>query len=579
MSIGGLITLLLIWGAIVGVVAFFVSKRAAPSAADPGASGRRGFQYFLLIVLLFMTATGAAQLLAVILPGDDTIAGSDPSDLASPLALVVIGLPSYVLLAWWIRRTAIDDVAERASGGWSAYVNGALIISLLVSMTAAIATLVGVLGADDYEPATLAYFIVYGGVWVTHWILGHRDLPVPRTQPHIAVGSVAGLLTMTISAGVALALALSEIYDQLFTTVLSSDFSESIRVTLAFVIVGSLVWWWHWLRHYSRFERTEVWNAYVLLLGVLGGLLVAISSAGTALFSLLQWFLGNPGESSAVRYFEFLPAVVAVGLVGVIVWWYHRAVLRASGTGERSEVDRIYQYLLSGLGLATTTIGVTTVLVALIAAVTPEPIAASGSNEVDVLLAAVTALVIGAPIWWTTWSSIQRLASADPAVELASPTRSLYLLLLFGLGGIIALGSLVAVMVTAFGAVLDNSFGGETIYDMRIPIALLITVGLVAGYHWSIWRSDREQLPEEMRGADKAAVRDVVLLAPDGVDATGVGAATGANIRVMRRMDDVGVDIDLVIEAIKASDDDRIIVLTGADGDVQVIPVGGLRRS
>ena len=579
MSIGGLITLLLIWGAIVGVVAFLVARHAAPSAADPGASGRRSFQYFLMIVLLFMTATGGAQLLAVILPGDDTIAGSDPSDLASPLALVVIGLPSYLLLGWWIRRTAIDDAAERASGGWSAYVNGTLIISLVVSMVAAIASLAWVLGVADYEAVALAFFMVYGSVWVAHWFLGHRDLPVPRTQPHLAIGSVAGLFTLTISASVALAIALSEIYNQLFSTVLTSDFSESIRLTLAFVIVGVLVWWWHWLRHYSRFERTEVWNAYVLLLGVLVGLLVAISAAGTALFSLLQWFLGNPGDPSAVQYFEILPAVVATGVVGIIVWWYHRAVLRASGTGERTEVDRIYQYLLSALGLATTTIGVTTVLVALIAAVTPEPIAASGANEIDVLLAAVTALVIGAPIWWTTWSSIQRRASKDPAVELASPTRNLYLLLLFGLGGLIALGSLLAVMVTAFGAVLDGSFGGETIYDMRVPIALLITVGLVAGDHWSIWRSDREQLPEEMRVSDKTAVRDVVLLAPDGVDTTGVSAATGANVRVMRRMDDVGVDIDLVIEAINTSDDDRIIVLTGTDGDVQVIPVGGLRRS
>ena len=576
MSIGGLIALLLIWGAIVAVVAVFVIRRATPGAADPGSSGRRSFQYFLLIVLLFMTATGAAQLLAVALPGDDTLAGSDPSDLASPLALVVVGLPSYVLLAWWIRRTAIDDAAERASGGWSAYVNGALIISLLVSMGAAIATLSWIIGAADYESVALAFLLVYGGVWLAHWILGHRDLPEPRTQPHLAVGSAAGLLTMSISVAVALAIALSEIYDQLFSTVLSSDFSESIRLALSFVIVGTLVWWWHWLRHYSRFERTEVWNAYVLLLGVLGGLVAAISSAGGALFGVLQWFLGNPSASSAAAHFEFLPGVVAAGLIGASVWWYHRAVLRASGGDERTEVDRVYQYLLSGLGLATTTVGVTTVVVALIAAITPEPIAGSGPSEIDVLLAAVTALLIGAPIWWLTWSSIQNAAKADPETELASPTRNLYLLLLFGLGGIIALVSLVAVMVTAFGAVLDGTFGGTTIYDMRVGVALLITVGLVAAYHWSIWRSDREQLPDSK--ATKTALRDVVLLAPEGVDATRVGEATGASLRVMRRLDDVEVDIDRVIEAINASEDDRIIVLTGADGAVQVIPVGGLRR-
>ena len=390
------------------------------------------------------------------------------------------------------------------------------------------------------------------------------------------IGSVAGGVTLAIAGGVALGLALTEIYDQLFNTVITSDFSEAIRVTLAFVIVGALVWWWHWLRHYQRFERTEVWNAYVLLFGVLGGLLVAITSLGVVVFGVLEWLFGDPEAASAAGHFEFLPGAAAAALVGGGVWWYHRAVLRASGEDERTEVDRIYQYLLSALGLATTTIGVTTVLVALIGSVAPAPIAESDS-EIDVLLAAVSALLIGAPIWWRTWSSIQHHAASDPESELTSPSRSLYLLVLFGLGGIVAIASLVAVMVVAFGAVLDGTFGGETIYEMRISLAVLITVGLVAGYHWSVWRSDRDILPEAERETRKPTVRDVVLLAPDGVDTAAVGPATGASVRVMRRLDEVDVDIESVIAAIEASEAERVIVVPSSDGSVDVIPVGGLR--
>jgi Domain of unknown function (DUF5671) len=574
MNVAILFVLLLVWSAIVAVVAVLIARRGEAPTDDAGASGRRSFQYFLLLVLLLMTAFGVSQLLAIALPGEETFAGTDPTELSTPLALVVIGFPSYLLLGWWIRKNAVDDDAMRAAAGWSAYVNGALVISLLVTMGAAIVTLTWIVGVADYTPFAVSLLLVFGIVWIGHWMVGHRSLRPPRTQPHLAIGSVAGLLAMSISAGATLGIALTELYARAFSDVISTDFSEAIRVAVVFLVVGTVVWIWHWLVHYGRYERTEVWNAYVLLLGVLGGLVVAISSAGGALFGVLQWFFGEPAASSAAEHFEFMPGVLAAGLTAGAVWWYHRAVLRSGGGEERSEVDRVYQYLLSGLGLATTLVGVTTVVVALIGALTPDPLA--GSDDVDVLLAALTALLIGTPIWWATWSSIQRMAAADPENELSSPSRNLYLLILFGLGGLIALGSLVAVMVIAFGAALDGTFGGETVYEMRLPIALLVTVGLVAGYHWRIWRQDRERLPDEKRPRKKPT-RDVVLLAPDSIDTSGIAEATGANVRVMRRLDDAPVDVPAVIEAINASDADRIVVVTAADG-VRVIPVGGLRR-
>jgi Domain of unknown function (DUF5671) len=569
MNVSGLIVLLLIWGGIVAVIAILIARRGEPPTADAGATGRQSFQYFILLVLLFMAAAGVAQLLAIALPGEETFAGTDPTELATPLALLVIGFPSYVLMAWWIRRNTVDDAAMRASGGWSAYVNGALVISLLVTMAGGIVTLSWLFGESDYAPIAVSLLVVFGAIWIGHWVVGHRSLQPPRTQPHLAIGSVAGLLTMAISAATALGIALTELFGV-------TDYGDGLLASLPFLIVGIAVWVWHWLLHYAGYERTEVWNAYVLLLGVLGGLLAAIVSAGLGLFMVLQWFFGNPTEVAAADHFRFMPDVVAAGLVGAVVWLYHRAVLRGGPSDERTEVDRVYQYLLSGLGLATTTVGVTTVVVALIGAVTPGPLAGSGS-DIDVLLAAITALVIGTPIWWTTWSSIQRIAAADPDAELTSPSRNLYLLLLFGLGGLIALGSLVSIMVTAFGAALDGTFGGRTIYEMRVPIALLITVGLVAVYHWRIWRDDRERLPEAERPRKKA-IRDVVLLAPDSVDTSGIAAATGANVRIMRRLDDAPVDVAGVIEAISASEADRIVVVTGAGGEIQVIPVGGLRK-
>lgn len=570
----GILMSLLWWGGIIAVIVLLLRKfsRREPGAESAGTGVRRFFQYGLLILALVIASSGVGLLLsAVIAPG--AIVARESELLATALAFVIVGVPVYLLLLRWTRRKIDTDPAERASLGWAVYVNVVLIGSLLVMIGTGGSALLWLFGVDEYGAYRVAFLIVAAVVWFAHWRFARPELPASRTQAQLFIGSGAGLVTTSVAGAVALGVALGALYDEAFSTVLVSDWWRGLRSALAFLIVGIVAWIWYWLRNYEHAERTPLWNGYVLLLGVLGGLLTAVSALGTVLFSVLEWFFGSPEPGSAAAHFEVLPGAVAALGIGAALWWYHRSVLRSAASTQRQEVDRVYQYLLSGLGLVTAAIGVILLLTAFFQALGPSPIAEAGSSGVDTLLGAITALVIGGPIWWVTWSSIQRRATDDPETELASPTRRIYLFLLFGIGALISIGALIATIATIFEDIFSGGFGMETISESAVAISLLITVGLIAAYHWSVYRKDREALPE---AEPEGPSRDVVVLAPNGLDAAAIAEATGAHVRVMQRLDEVPVDIDAVITAITATENERVIVVTTDSGEVLAIPVGSV---
>jgi hypothetical protein len=567
----GILMNLLWWGGIIAVIVLLVRKRRQPGAESAGTGVRRFFQYGLLILALVIASSGVGLLLsAVIAPG--AIAARESELLATALAFVIVGVPVYLLLLRGTRRKIDSDPAERASLGWAVYVNVVLIGSLLVMIGSGAATLLWLFGVDEYGAYRVAFLIVAAVVWFAHWRFARPELPASRNQAQLLVGSAAGLVTSAVAGAAALGIALGALYDEAFSTVLISDWWRGLRSALAFLVVGIVTWLWYWLRHYEHAERTPLWHGYVLLLSVLGGLITAVSALGTVLFSVLVWFFGSPEPGSAAAHFEVLPVAVAALSVGAVMWWYHRSVLRSAPSTGRQEVDRLYQYLLSGLGLVTAAIGIMLLITAFFQALGSSPIAETGSSEVDTLLGAITALVIGGPIWWSTWSSIQRHSAADPETELASPTRRIYLFLLFGVGALISIGALITVIATIFEDIFAGEFGMETISDSGVAVSLLITVGVIAGYHWSVYRKDREALPE---AEPEGPVRDVVVLAPNGLDAAAIAEATGTHVRIVQRLDEVPVDFDAVITAITATEGERVIVVTTDSGEVLAIPVGG----
>ena len=120
--------------------------------------------------------------------------------------------------------------------------------------------------------------------------------------------------------------------------------------------------------------------------GVAGGLVTAVVSASLLLHSVLVWLLGDPGAVGAREHFGSAPAAAAGTVVGLLVWWYHQQVLRGAGMVARTEVRRIYEYLMAGIGLVAAAVGLTMVLSGLIETLTGR--AFGGGHAVNTLLAA-----------------------------------------------------------------------------------------------------------------------------------------------------------------------------------------------
>jgi hypothetical protein len=387
---------------------------------------------------------------------------------------------------------------------------------------------------------------------------------------HHLIGSLVGLVAAATGLGQLLAGALR--------VLLGLDGGDSVLAVggspmlqgLVTLVVAAPVWVVYWVRTASRLAGDPLWLCYVLLVGVGGGLVTAIVSASTLLYSVLVWLVGEPGPVEATEHFSGAPSATAATAVGVLVWWYHQAVLEEGGAQVRTEVRRVYEYLMAGIGLVAAAGGLITVLAALVEAVTGTALV--GGSAINTVLAAVTLLAVGGPVWWFHWQQAQGAARRDPVAELASPTRRVYLFLLLGVGGVAAVIALIVGMYLLFQDFVAGTLDEETLRSMRFSIGVLLTTATVAAYHGAVYRSDREHAPEAVEGHGP---RFVLLVGPaDEEIAHAVARRTHGRVQAWSRTDDglAPWSVEEVMAALEGATADEVIVLAGPGG-LSAIPV------
>src|SRR5690606_34916277 len=67
--------------------------------------------------------------------------------------------------------------------------------------------------------------------------------------------------------------------------------SNKLLRGLATLVIGAAVWAVYWLRTTLEEERTPLWSGYVLVAGVAGGLIAAITAISAFLHTALVWFI------------------------------------------------------------------------------------------------------------------------------------------------------------------------------------------------------------------------------------------------------------------------------------------------
>jgi hypothetical protein len=238
-------------------------------------------------------------------------------------------------------------------------------------------------------------------------------------------------------------------------------------------------------------------------------------------------------------------------VVGLLVWWYHRALLADRRADVRTEIDRIYEHIMSAGGLLAAAVGAVILLVAVVEAITGTRII-RGDTAINTLLLSLVLLIIGVPVWTTYWRvTVHR----DSVEERGSITRRVYLIAVLGVGGLVALGTAIATVYLFLRDLIEGDLSTSTLRSLRYPLAILLTSGIAGGYHFTVFRNEHALVP----GADKR--RRIVIAGPaDSALDTALRGIPGLDIEWTTTSEGAW-PVDDVIATITKSRDDLVVVL------------------
>ncbi|VAV89312.1 hypothetical protein MNBD_ACTINO01-1575 [hydrothermal vent metagenome] len=543
-------------GGLILLVARLVSRRETNRTERLGTAIRRFFLYSIMLVTLVSSGVGLGGVIDAAVSTSSQIV-QDSSAIARALALVIVGVPVYIGLAVFTSRRLRIDPREQDSLGWVAYLTIALVGSLVATMSLATA-FVGTLLVDSHvEYGLLIHGTLWGAVWAGHWFAAGRREPGFGATAHLLLGSAAGLVASVVGITAFTVAALETLYDSLTLTVVVGGGAESLLRPLIIVFIGIPVWWWYWLRHARNNERSVLWHTYVLLFGVLGGVILTITGAGMLLYSILRWVIGDPAASSAVAHFASLPGAIGVAVTGGAVWVYHAHVLGQRSQRDRTEVDRVYDYLLAGAGLVVAASGVATLITVGLDTIVGGDITTADNT----IVASLTLLVVGGPLWWRYWNATGRARRDDPENELRSPTRRIYVFVLLGLAAIVAIIALIVLLFLVFEDLLDGSLGRGTISSASATVGLLLTAGAVAWYHFAVFTEDRADAPED----EGPVLREVILVGSVSQDLPDIiSEQTGVPVHLLRcsAQPTTVESIDDLLTALNNGSSERVVVIS-----------------
>lgn len=529
---------------------------------------RRFFQYLLLYALVVLTGEGVALLLAEgwpSAPGGGEL--FDQFNLARAAAQAVVGLPVLSAVMVWVRRT-LRSPEERSAAAWRIYLAGAALSGLGAAAFYGFRLAEAVTGLTEFRPEYAANLAVWGTVWLIHFRLSARARHAGPLRAGAFIGALIGLWVMGWGIWRTGEQLLDLAFREISGAVGEENFRDNILRAASGAVIGGLIWVRYWVTIVAGMERDRVWRGSVWLAGALSGLTACLAGAWRLLTLGLEWLFGAAGGGAAEHFAE-APGMVSLAVIGAAVWFYTRRAVRLRPGDRRDEPDRLYDYVGAGLAFAGVVIGAAVGLSALTEWVLPAG-AVEGEYHVG-LAGGLGLLATWGPMWVVFWRRAQRYGSVNPDRELVSPVRRVYLVMLFGVGGLAVLGSLLSAAYLAAEDVLAGRWGWPTLDRVRTALIFLPVAGAAARYHQAVRRSDRRRAPAEADEPDEGVMMAVLVSAAGGAVAEEVEKQTGVRLWVWDSPQAGEVSAEQVIAAIDRAEGRRLLIVA-ADPEPRVIP-------
>lgn len=534
---------------------------AAPGRAQTAV--RRLLVYAILFAVVVIAAIGLSGLLERAI-GAGQLLDVDDSGLALSLAFTVIAVPLAGLVWWWQRRR-FRDPQERSSLIWALYVMAMSTVALVTSASwLAYAAAEGIDGR--WQPGAVASGVVWAGVWLWHRAMRRSPVTAPTRLPTVPVtlGAVYGVTVAAAGAIAALSALVSAALAQTEGLLVSSQsWWVAALQGLVWAVVGAVVWWWHWFAERGR-DASGSFAPVALVIVVGAAAVTTLFAVGTALFVVLRLLFDDDPVAQAIAP---LDVAIASALIGGVVWVYHAQVVSTRSEAVRGGA----RLVVSAVALIGAASGFGVVVNALLATFTPNLV---DDDPRTLLLGGLSALVVGGVAWWFAWRPT-RPASASEAADRA---RRVYLITIFGASAVVAIVTVLIIGFRVFEFALGTGGTAGLLERVRAPFGLLAATAIVFGYHFAVWRRDRGVAQP---ATDAPAIGRIIAIADPGADALvrGIRSATGAAVTVWHPTADgeaaqLGdADLTSVVAALDGIAAPRVLVLVGADGGVQAIPL------
>ncbi|MGD8814459.1 MAG: DUF5671 domain-containing protein [Anaerolineales bacterium] len=477
---------------------------------------RRFYIYVVSAVSLNAVAWAIISLLrSLIITG----AESSASTIAFQIAVILIGLPIFLVHWLWAQRLAQQDEEEREAGLRRLYIYGTqagFLAPIVHSSFAVISTVlllpIGGVSRLDYSQLSsvklilhhLIALIVLGILWYFQHRVNNADAAVVPLSDSGALIRRLYIFGFSVTGLVMTTVAIINLSRWLMFLVVGREiFShwEGPLYEIARLIVGLSVWilFWRWAERLFAGpedpERESALRKFYLYTAVF----VSAMTTVTSLTFILEGFFRRLLQVPVGRGSEDIRVPISIIIGWAIVWGYHALVLRedakaAKDLPRQRGIMRLYEYLIATIGLSAFLVGMSGILSVFIRAV--EGLSFSFLANQLSWFAALT--IAGLPVWFIPWRRAQlrsELSGDEGIGERRSTIRKAYLYIFLFVATMTVLASVVSLVFNFLSMLFGDP--APSLSEIGQPLAYsLIAVGVWL-YHGFALRSDGQRILQD----------------------------------------------------------------------------------
>jgi hypothetical protein len=473
---------------------------------------RRLYFYLVAFISVEVVVWGLVGLLRSIV--DRTISGGADA-LAQALALILVGVPIFLIHWLWAQRAVARDEEEKTASIRAIFLYGILLATLIPVAQNFLSfidrSLVGVTGLGverafrSFREQTIADNLIAifmnGVVAAYFWTVLRGDWQTLTDKENFSdvrrlyryIWMLYGLLMTVFGTQQIL-----RFFFYAPTSVLGATGREVVVNGLALIVVGTPIWVYAWgLIQDSLVDPAEMGSNLrlgILYVLALGGVITVVTAIWMVINTILNFVLGQ-GQTFSEMIRE-IGDPISIGVPLGMVWayygyWLDRHIAAVGDQVRQAGMKRLYNYILSFIGLVVTFIGVATLLNFIIDVVTRASLSLSTGMR-EVLTASIASLIVGIPLWILMWRPVQ--AEAMTPGEMGdharrSVLRKAYLYLTLFASVIGGMGTAVGLVYQLIRVVLNVEVSDflNTVLNLG---QLLFLFGVVLVYHLNVLRAD-----------------------------------------------------------------------------------------